>query len=169
MSEQSQPFIVGRIGRPHGIRGWMRVNSFTDPITNIMDYGPWLLEKGNGFESGKKIRMALKGEGIILHIEGCDTPEDARLYTNRRIAILRSQLGELEEDEYYWADLEGLSVVNQQGIILGQVERLIESGNHPLLVVKGERERLIPFVYGQFVMSVDLAQRQITVDWDAEF
>ncbi len=104
-----------------------------------------------------------------VKIAGCDDRNQAGLYTNAEIGVYREQLPQLGGDEYYWSDLENLTVINQQGIILGQVSHLVETGANDVIVVKGEKEHLIPYILDQFILNIDLKNGRIEVDWDPEF
>jgi 16S rRNA processing protein RimM len=110
------------------------------------------------------------GKGVVAKLKGCDDRDAAAALMGMNIAIRREQLPAATEGEYYWADLVGLAVSNLEGVSLGVVEQLLETGaNDVLVVVQGDVERLLPFVQGQFVKEVDLTNRRIIVDWDPEF
>ncbi|MFK7886171.1 MAG: ribosome maturation factor RimM [Gammaproteobacteria bacterium] len=158
--------IVGRLAGVYGVKGWLRVQSFTQPIENILDYGPWQIE-GRG--AVKPTSGRAHGKGLIVHLEGIDDRDQAAALVGRDIDVDRSQLPELDSGEYYWSDLVGLSVVNREGEALGTVGRMVETGAHDVMVVEGERERLIPYARDRVVDSVDLKTKCIVVDWDAEF
>lgn len=169
MSEQSRRIIIGRINGIYGVRGWVKVYSYTRPIENILSYSPWQLYQHKQWQTVKVSEGKPHGKGIIVRLETCQTREQAALLLGSKIAIARDQLPPTEDDEYYWSDLIGLNVINQDGIAFGTVDYLIETGSNDVLVVKGERERLIPFIMHDFVIQVDLQQQRILVDWDAEF
>lgn len=109
------------------------------------------------------------GKGVIARLEGCEDRDAAMRLLDREIAVNRDQLPEPEQGEYYWHDLQGMQVINQQGERLGEVESLLETGANDVLVVRGERERLIPFVSGPVIISVDRDAGEIRVDWDKDF
>jgi 16S rRNA processing protein RimM len=103
-------------------------------------------------------------------LEGCDDRDAAAALMGQQIAILRSQLPSPEAGEYYWADLVGLLVSNTEGVALGRVDSLLETGaNDVLVVVQDGVERLIPFVQGQFVKDINLEEGRMLVDWDPDF
>ena len=165
MTAQSKYIVVGKIGSVYGIMGWIKIQTFTEFGANILDYMPWYLGEGHEevtIENGKA-----HGNGLIVKFPDIDTPEDARLLTGKTIYIKRTQLPELKKDEYYWSDLEGLTVINQRGEILGKVAFLIETGGNDVLVVKGEKEECIPYLPGSVVLSVDLEKKEIHVDWES--
>src|SRR5207253_2830077 len=136
--------IIGRIGSPHGIRGWSKLFSYTHPAENITNYQQWFLQIENNLwqpiaMKGLNIE-ANKGGLMRVQFEGCDSPEVARTYTNALIGVSRDELPALSLGDYYWSDLEGLNVVNHQGVTFGQVSHLFSTGANDVLVVKGERE-----------------------------
>jgi len=159
---------LGRISSPFGVRGWLKVFSYTRPLTNILDYSPWQLQQNGQVRSVNLVAGKKHGKGIIVQLEHCADRDTALEFVGADIVIDREDLPPAEEDEYYWSDLIGLSVFNLEGVNLGQVQQIVETGANDVLVLKGERERLIPF-RNQVVKNVDLAQGIITVDWDASF
>jgi 16S rRNA processing protein RimM len=161
--------VVGRITGVFGVKGWVRVYSYTDPPDNILDYGPWLLE-GPGRSSIHRVDDgAAHGRGIIAHVEGIEDRDAARALIGSSIAVPRERFHGAEEGCYFWSDLVGLRVVNGSGVDLGIVEELIETGANDVLVVRGERRRLVPFVPGRVVTSVDTGGGTIRVDWEADY
>lgn len=167
--EDRRWLTLGRISGLYGVRGWVKVHSFTDPRENLLDYPTWWLqlqgeERCIELEQGRP-----QGKTLVAKLRGVDERDQARLYTGADIRVPREQLPEPAADEYYWADLEGLRVTTVDGVELGQVSHLIDTGANDVLVVRGERERLIPFLLDQVVKRVDLAQGRLEVDWDPEF
>ncbi len=156
---------VGNINGLHGVQGWVKVFSYTDPISNILDYSPWQLQ-------GKTLQLLsgqVHGKGIIAQLDSINERDAAALLLGSDIMVYRDQLPAEQENEYYWTDLIGLTVTNCENIILGQVDHLMETGANDVLVVKGEQQRMIPFVLQHVVIKVDLTQRTMLVDWDADF
>lgn len=147
----------------------MRVHSYTEPREAILDYAPWYLRHGGQWLARKLIKGRAQGKGLVAALEGIGNRDEAALWVGCEIAIRRDQLPLLEKGEYYWMDLVGLRVFTVQGDDLGQVKRLLETGANDVLVVQGERERLIPFLMGSVVRRVDPQQRTLTVDWDPDF
>ena len=162
---------VGRIVGASGVTGWVKLISFTAPARNVLDYSPWRIVQSDGGEHTVKVLAGKRtGEALAAKLEGVVGRDSALALKGSEIQVLRSQLPDLSSTEYYWADLEGLSVATEQGVALGTVQGLLETGaNDVLVVVVGERERLIPYIRGQVVRKVDLASGVITVDWDPEF
>lgn len=161
--------IVGQIGKPYGIKGWMWVYSFTEPYTNLLAYEPWQIQVRGETLALTGLEIEERKGAYLVHIPGCDTPEDARRYTNLKITVDREVLTPLAEDEFFWSDLENLTVINQDEVVLGKVDHVFETGSNEVLVVKGDRERLIPFLFGQVILKVDLKGQVIRVNWDPEF
>ncbi len=168
----SNIIIVGRLASPHGIHGWLKLLSYTQPVTNILNYPHWFIQKTQ--DHWEPIDMAAlqtttdNNSHIRIKFAHCDSPEVARAYTNLLIGVTRDQLPPLSVDDYYWSDLEGLSVINHEGVLLGQVSHLFSTGANDILVVKGDRERLLPYIK-DVILEVDLKNRRITVNWDADF
>ena len=160
---------VGRITGAYGVRGWVRVASDTEPSTRILDYGPWQLRVGNEWIGFEVLEGRPQGRGLVVKLKGLDDRDAAAHLTGAQIAVIRSALPDLDPGNYYWADLEGAEVVGRDGRSLGRVDHIMATGGNDVLVVVGERERLIPFIENQVVLQVDLEARRITVDWDPEF
>ena len=166
--EKAGQLVVGRIGGLFGVRGWVKVFSYTEPRDNILSYSPWLLHIGGEWVTAKPVGGRIHGKGLVAQIEGYDDRDAAATLLGCDIAINRSQLPAAGQDEIYWADLVGLRVVTLEGVELGVVDHLFETGANDVLVLKGERERLLPYI-DQVVHEVDLAGGVMRVDWDPEF
>jgi len=165
----SRLVIVGRVVGVYGVRGWIKVLSSTEPPEAILDYPTWQVRseaewKAMALSEGRKY-----GKGILAHFASCDDRDVARSLIGAEIAVHRSEMPDPGPDHYYWADLEGLAVRSIGGVDLGIVDHLLETGANDVLVVEGERERLIPYVRDVVVKNVDLEQGVILVDWDPEY
>ncbi|MDO6461788.1 ribosome maturation factor RimM [Granulosicoccaceae sp. 1_MG-2023] len=160
---------LGRISGVFGLQGWVKVFSDTDPREQIVTYRQWLLLKGSDQQSVRVLRGKRQGKSIVAHLEGVDDRTAAEALIGRTIAVYRSQLPVLPEDEYYWSDLVGLEVVTTEAVVLGKVDHLFQTGANDVMSVKGERERLVPWIRDQVIKQVDLATGCITVDWDPDF
>ncbi len=170
MREPAEEFVtVGRISGLFGVRGWVKVFSHTEPRDNIVHYDPWYLRIGGNWREVRVADGHAQGKGVVAHVEGIDDRDAASGLVGCDIAIRREQLPALAPDEYYWSDLIGLKVVTVDGMALGTVDHLIETGANDVLVVKGERERLIPYLRGDVITEVDLENGLLRVDWDPEF
>ena len=157
--------VLGRIAGPHGTRGWVKVDSSTRPPGNILRYAPWQVDRDGCWSRVGVAEGCMQGRGVIARLEGCRDRDAAGGYRGCEIAVERSRLPELEEGEFYWADLVGLQVVTTGGDDLGRIERMMETGANDVMVVRGGVERLIPFLSGTVVRSVDPDGRAIVVDW----
>jgi 16S rRNA processing protein RimM len=165
MSEKQ--VALGYISAVHGIKGWIKVHSWTRPMEAILDYQPWLL--GEELKPVSMVDGRRQGKGLAVLLPEIHDREQARSLVGLQISINHDQLPATGKDEYYWSDLEGLEVHTLKGEILGRVERMMETGANDVLVIRGQREHLVPFVQGQYVTSVDIAGGRIEVDWDPDF
>lgn len=159
---------MGRISGLFGVHGWMKVFSETSPRTNILDYDSWYLSIKGEWKEYRLEGGHAQGRGVVVSLEGFGDRDQAAELLGAEIAVSRQQMPVTGEEEYYWTDLEGARIITLDGIDLGRVERLFSTGSNDVMVVRGGRERLIPFVDGT-VVKVDLEQGLITVDWDPEF
>ena len=154
--------VVGRIVGLFGVRGWIKVYSYTQPKENLFAYRLWQIGGvPRRLEAGQ-----IHGKGLIAKLADCDDRDTATGLIDAEICIDRTQLPALPQGEYYWNDLIGLRVINRAGEELGQVCDLLETGAHDVLVVKGAGEHLIPFVPEQFIERIDIAGGIIEADWD---
>ncbi len=166
MQDESQQIVVGRISGIHGVRGWLKVMSYTRPRKNILDYNRWSLKQDDNWQEMVLLDGQPQGKGLIAQLEGVEDRDQARALLDADIAVKRSQLVDAPAGEYYWHDLIGLEVCNQQNEILGQVKELLETGANDVLVVEGKHRILIPFVKERYVLDIDLDNSIIRVDWD---
>ena len=169
---QSGVIELGHINGAYGVKGWVKVFSLTRPMDSILEYPIWQLQTrtGNGNQISVEVLQGRRqGKGIVARISACDDRDQAAALRGARITVNADQLAALDEGDYYWRDLVGLAVQNRQGVDFGRVISLMETGNNDVLVVKGDRERLIPYLPGNSVIDVDLAGGRMVVDWDAEF
>jgi 16S rRNA processing protein RimM len=158
---------MGHISGVHGVRGWVKIHSLTEPRDAIFEYQPWLL--GESLE-GIRVRQGKKhGNRLIALLENAEDREQAEALVNQPIAVYRDQFPALLEDEFYWTDLIGLSVQLENGRELGTIEHMLATGANDVMVVRGERERLIPFVLDRYVKDVNLDRGLVVVDWDPDF
>jgi 16S rRNA processing protein RimM len=167
MVTDNKPVILGRISGLFGVKGWVKIHSYTKPREAILEYPDWLLELSGswqpiGIEEGKR-----QGKTVIARFEGVEDRDAAAGYMNAQIGVQRDNLPHTRDGEYYWSDLEGLTVVQTGGRVLGTIAYLLETGANDVLVVQeGDREILIPFVTGEVIKEVDLARGEISVDWE---
>lgn len=172
----SQRVVVGRIAGPYGVKGWLKVLSYTEPDTNLFAYGPLEMRLGESWEPVEIDQHRRHGKGLVMHVAGCDDRNDAQCLVGRELACRQAALPELGAADYYWSQLEGLEVVTRaESLVLGRVDHLLETGANDVLVVAPTadscdgRERLIPWLPGNTVCEVDLAGSRVVVDWDPSF
>ncbi len=163
--------MVGRVSGVLGLCGWVRVFSYTAPRDHLLSYQPLQIESPDvGWEDWRIAEGAPQGQGIVLRLEGCTDRDQAERLMGRQIAVWRWQFPVLPEGRFYWSDLLGLRVVTVAGVDLGVVEELFETGANDVLVVEAQgKKRMIPFLWGTVVMSVDLNNGSMAVAWDPDF
>ncbi|QSP96286.1 ribosome maturation factor RimM [Marinobacter salinisoli] len=175
MTQHSQETVIGRITSVFGVKGWLKVFSYTDPKEGILNYRDWVLDL-----DGRRVPIKLEegrrqGQGIVVRLKGIDDRDVARTYCGAEVRVGIDELPELPAGEYYWYQLEGLDVFTVEGEPLGKVHHLMETGANDVLVIHAsaasidQRERLIPYLPGQVVQDIDLAMGRMVVDWDPEF
>lgn len=159
--------IVGRINGVYGIKGWVKVFSYTDPVGNILSYQPWWIKRDGHWQAVNVLASQTPqgGKAIVAQLEGVNSRDEARALMGCDIALQRTQLPE-DPTGYYWADLVGCQVYDQHDALLGEITELVETGAHDVMRIKGEKSFLIPFVFDAYVQNVDLEVRKITVYWD---
>lgn len=166
-SNPSHPVILGKVAGVFGVKGWVKVRSETEPLTNILDYSPWYLQIDGQWSRYELEQGQRHSKGLIAHLEGCDDRDLAASLVGCKIAVDRSQLPETDEGEYYWSDLVGLQVENLQGVQLGEIKELMATGANDVLVIKnGENEILIPYVVDHYIVKVELENGKMVVDWE---
>ena len=161
-----KPVILGRVSGIYGVKGWIKVHSYTDPREAILDYKNWLLLRDEDRQSVRLAEGKRHGKTVIARFDGVDDRDDAAGYVGNDIGVPREQLPDTGRGEFYWTDLEGLQVVHSDGRTLGKVAHLLATGANDVLVVRGDQEILIPFVQGEVIKDVDLAAGVINVDWE---
>lgn len=171
--------LVGRIVGLYGVQGWLKIESWTEPRTRIFDYQPWLLTSAPPGDANRpgaallevsNVKGRTQGKGLVCNLPDVVDRERAAAFMGKDIYVARKLLPAPENDEYYWVDLEGLAVTTTEGVALGRVTHLFATGANDVMVVRDDqRERLVPFVQGSYVRSVDLISGAIVVDWDPEF
>ncbi len=159
---------MGRIVAPFGIRGWVKIQPFTEEIDGLLDYPAWYVGRGDDWREVAVLESEGHHQIVVARLAGCNDRDAAAALKGREVGVLRGALPETAENEYYWSDLIGLEVVNVQGEALGKVADVLETGANDVLVVEGERERLIPFVK-QVILDVDLAAGRVSADWGADY
>ena len=179
MEHDGDLVLMGRVSGVFGIKGWLKVWSYADPIAGILDYPVWYLRLSNGWERHELAAGQVQGKGIVVQLKGCTDRDMALRLLRVDIAVERTALPPLEQNAFYWYQLQGLRVYAAQTgghrMLLGQVDHLLETGANDVLVVKpmdgslDQRERLVPWVPEKVVLQIDLDAGELTVDWDPEF
>ena len=121
------------------------------------------------YQAVKVLNGRRQGKGVVVQLEGITDPDQAYALIGTKVVIEKKQLPRLAKGEFYWSQLEGLAVKTTTDVDLGKVSWLFETGNNTVLVVDGDRERYIPYIVNDVIISVDLYHAQIVVDWDPEF
>jgi 16S rRNA processing protein RimM len=159
--------IIGRVNGAFGVRGWIKISSFTDPATNILNYLPWLMQQDDGWKVVEPLTLRAQGTGFVAQLPGIDDRDAAAALKGQLIAVNASALPDAGLDEYYWKDLIGLEVLDTAGAPLGTVVDMLATGANDVLVVElntGGAQELIPF-HRRFVPELDLAAGYLKVDW----
>lgn len=153
----------------YGVKGWIKVHSYTHPRENIVNFRRWMLRQEDDLAPVAVENGRLQGRTVVAKLLEVDDRDEARALIGAEITVERDDLPPCEPDEYYWADLQGLGVRSASGDALGRVDYLFSTGAHDILVVAGDRQRLIPFVMQKVVQEIDMQRGLIVVDWDPEY
>jgi 16S rRNA processing protein RimM len=172
-ADSDRKVILGKIVGAFGVMGWVKIESYTDPIDNILDYPVWQLADGADWKASKLVSGRVTAKGVQVQLDVIADRTMAEKARGTLIAVHRSELPKPATGQYYWDDLLGLSAVSPSGDPLGQVEDIRATAAHALLLISGMRngkrvEHLVPLV-AERILSVELDARRITVDWDADW
>lgn len=160
--------VMGRIVAPYGVKGWVKIQPFTEMLDGLFDYENWWIPSAGGWVELEIEDAKVHGNVLLAKPVGSDDRDRAFALRGKDVAVPRETLPAPDEGEYYWSDLIHLKVINLEGVDLGEVQEVFETGANDVLVVKGDRERLIPFT-GQTVLEVNLEAGCLRVDWDSNF
>jgi 16S rRNA processing protein RimM len=160
--------VVGRIAGLHGLQGGLKVYSYTRPAEGILEYTPWYLYLGGAWQAVVRTDAYARQKRLIAYLKGFCDVDSATGLVGADIAVRRAQLRPLPDGEHYWRDLIGLEAYTPSGQGLGKVVGMLDTGANDVLIVRGERDRLVPYVEGVYVRSVDLANRRLELDWDLD-
>ena len=163
------PVVLGTVGAAYGVHGWVRVTPFTESRDTLLDYAEWQIGRDGQWRAMAVVAGRGQGRQLVVQLAGVASREAARALTGAEVAVWRHQLPPLEHGEHYWSDLVGLEVWNRDGVWLGRIERVMDTGANDVLVLRGERERLIPYLVDDVVLAMDFDTRRMEVDWDPEF
>lgn len=167
---------LGKVSSVYGVKGWVKVYSYTDPMDKILDYPVWILEKNGSYQRVDVDKGRSHGKGMVAHIVGYDDREQAALLSGSQICISRDLLPDLEDGEYYWFELEGLRVKTQDGQDLGAIHQMMSAGTaNDVMVIRGDsesidrEERLVPYLLEKVVLEVNIDAGVILVDWQPDY
>ena len=165
--KSGKKILVGKISNPHGIKGWVKVISFTDPKENILSYKKWIISDKKREKTYYLEDSRVQGNKIVIKLENVNDRNDADLLKNLQIQVNRSDLPELDQNSYYWEDLVDFNVIDIKGNHVGKVDSLFRTGSNDVLVIIDEtKERLlVPFIMEEVIKYVDLAKELISIDW----
>ena len=165
--KSGKKILVGKISNPHGIKGWVKVISFTDPIENILSYKKWTLSDNETEKTCQLEDSRIQGNKIVIKLEGVNDRDDADLLKNLQIKVNRFDLPKLDENSYYWGDLIDFNVIDIKGKHVGKVDSLFSTGSNDVLVIidKAKERLLVPFIMEEVIKCVDLAKELISIDW----
>ena len=161
--------ILGKVGAVFGVRGWVKLWSYTDPPANLLEYSELELGRSGSWAPARLVEARPHGEALVGRFAGVEDRDGAAALVGAELAVAREALPSPGEGEFYWTDLVGLEVINRAGVHLGRVREMMATGANDVMVVEGDRERLVPFLPGHWVDRVDLAGGRIVVDWDPDF
>ncbi|HEX9686244.1 MAG TPA: ribosome maturation factor RimM [Burkholderiales bacterium] len=159
---------MGRIAAPFGVKGWVKVQPNTAAPRNLLSYKTWWVGPDGGWQETAVADARVHGRTVLAKLEGFDDRDAAGALRGKTVAVPRAALPGTRSDEYYWADLIGLAVVNESARGLGRIVSILQTGANDVLVVSGERERLIPFI-ADVIRDVDLGAGVMRVEWDADY
>ena len=174
MSRSTDYILLGSISGVHGLKGWLKIFSHTSPRLKITEYSRWFLKKdGEDWKAYDVTQGRAQGKNIIVRLHGVDSRDQVEALVGSQVAVHIEQLETLTDGEYYWKDLLGIGVETTEGVSLGKLDWIFNSGGNDVLVVKEsgveKKERMLPFLFGEVVLSIDLGESRMIVDWDPAF
>ena len=169
MNNPERRILVARVVGAFGVRGEVKLLSFTDPLKQVLKYQPGIMVHQGVEKEITEIRARETNKGLTVFFPDIEDRDAAEALTGAEVWVPRSRLPAPKAGEYYWIDLEGMQVNNLEGVDFGKVSHLFNNGANDVMFVQGERVRLLPFVMDDYITKIDFEARQITVDWDADF
>jgi 16S rRNA processing protein RimM len=167
-TEADELVIMGRIVAPYGVQGWLKVIPDTEYVDGLLSFNTWRIGNEQGWQTIRLKSGKVHNDILLAKLEGINDRDAAFACKGQLVAVLRSELPTLGSSEFYWSDLIGLTVKNQQGVDFGKITDVFETGANDVIIVKGEIDRLIPFTE-QTVIEVNVKEQTMLVDWDADF
>lgn len=168
MQSTSDKILVGKVSGVHGVKGWVKIFSYTRPAENILNYSPWYLARDVDEICKPLLESQIQGKKIIVRLEELTDPDEAQGWVNADILVEKSCLPELPYGEYFWHDIIGLKVLNSDDTELGVVEEMLETGANDVVVISGKERVLIPWVMDEYITEIDLEAGLMHVDWQGE-
>jgi 16S rRNA processing protein RimM len=180
-SEPDKRIVLGKVTGYFGVRGWVKLYSYTEPIDNIVRYNSLLIKLKGDWQNITLDEGKAHGKGVVAHFTGYDTRDDVAQLLGAELAINSEFLKPLGKNDFYWHDLIGLQVRNLEGIVFGQVRQIIETAAHDVLLIQPEQQHeqkgtenkpgdiLIPFVLEHYIIKVDINNGFILVEWQPEW
>lgn len=168
-SDNTSIITLGKVNGVFGVKGWIKVYSYTAQQDDILSYKAWYLQQAGKWRKVKLLNGQRQGKTIVAQIEGITDRDQALALQGVLIGTEREALPALPADQFYWSDLVGLSVVTVEQQELGEISHLFETGANDVMVVKGDRERWIPWLMNDVIRQVDLDNKVVQVDWDPDF
>lgn len=159
---------MGRVAAPYAVKGWIKVQAFTQYLDSLLDYPTWWLGKQGQWRQFEVLEAKVHSQSLLAHLEGLDDRDAAEAITGWEIAVARDELPPTDEDEFYWSDLIGYQVVNLAGETLGRLQGFLETGAHDVMQVKGDKDYLIPFT-APIVDRVEKEAARVVVDWGLDY
>ena len=162
--------IMGRIVAPYGVFGWLKVLPETEQLDGLLDYRTWWIGKDNDWRELKVEEAKIHNDVIVVKLQGITERDGALACKGKQVAVPRALLPKLKADEYYWSDLIGLNVKNQQNVDFGKIVDVFATGANDVIAAKSDAgiERLIPYIDGA-ILEVNMVDKTMLVDWDADF
>jgi len=168
MDEKDDLVVMGRVVAPYGVFGWLKIVPDTEEFDGLLDYKTWWIGKDSDWRELKVESAKTHNDVLVVKLQGIEDRDAAVACKGKQIAVPRASLPKLKSEEYYWSDLIGLAVKNQQNVDFGKITDVFATGANDVIVATGDKERLIPYI-AQVILEVDLEAKTILVDWDAEF
>jgi 16S rRNA processing protein RimM len=161
--------ILGRISAVFGVKGWLKVHSYTEPRDSILSFRDWSLQRDGRTQKVTIAEGRKQGNSLVVRFDGIEDRDTAAELLGSLISVPRDKLPDLPADQYYWGDLQGMQVIHRDGRVLGRVAYLLATGANDVLVVReGDREILVPFLTDKVILGVDATNGVINVDWEWE-
>jgi 16S rRNA processing protein RimM len=170
IAADSDLVIMGRVVAPYGVLGWLKIHPNTQEFEGLLEYKTWWIGKDNDWRELAAMNAKIHNDVLVVKLQGIDDRDAAVACKGKQIAVPRAMLPKLENEEYYWSDLIGLSVKNLQDVDFGKISDVFATGANDVIVAKSDSgdERLIPYI-AQNILEVNMVEKTMLVDWDADF